>query len=327
MTAPDYLDARAVERRLPFPELIDALACAFAAAADGSAPVETPPRFHGDLGAVSAKAEQRDLLVMPAWTPGGAAGVKLVTLFEHNGRRHRPRIQGLYVLFHPEHGAPVALLDAAALTARRTAAASALAAGRLAREDARELLVIGTGRLARALPRAYACVRRLERVRIWGRRTEAVDQTVADVAAALPRVDVDAVDDLERAVGHADVITSAVPSLEPLVFGAWLRPGQHLDLIGSYRPTMHEADAECLRRATLFVDTHAGVLSEAGEFIAALEDGTITVDDLIADLGALCAGRHPGRTSPTELTLFKSVGTALEDLAAARLALRTAETR
>lgn len=315
MATPDFLDARVLEQRLPYDALIEALADAFQTG------VEAPPRLHGDLSAVSQGAEARDLLVMPAWEPGGAAGVKLVTLFQHNGRRHRPRIQGLYILFHPEHGTPVAVLDAATLTTRRTAAASALAARYLSRADAEELLVIGTGRLARALPRAYACVRSLKRVRVWGRRSEAVDQAVADIAGALPRIDVDWAPDLPRAIARADVVTSAIPSLEPVIEGAWLQPGQHVDLIGSYRPDMHEVDALALERASLFVDTRQGVLAEAGEFIDALADGSISDGDLIADLAALTAGLHPGRTASDEITLFKSVGTALEDLVAAKLAV------
>ncbi|MEE4360633.1 MAG: ornithine cyclodeaminase family protein [Pseudomonadales bacterium] len=315
MATPEFLDARALEQRLPYGALIEALADAF------QTDVAAPPRLHGDLGVLSAGGEARDLLVMPAWEPGGAAGVKLVTLFEHNGRRHRPRIQGLYVLFHPEHGTPVAVLDAATLTTRRKAAASALAARHLARPDVEELLVLGTGRLARALPRAHACVRSFKRVRVWGRRSEAVDQAVADIAGALPRIDVDVAPDLQRAVARADLITSAIPSLDPVIQGTWLQPGQHVDLIGSYRPDMHEVDALALQRASLFVDTREGVLAEAGEFIDALANGTITERDLLADLAALTAGLHPGRTGPDEITLFKSVGTALEDLAAAKLAV------
>ncbi|MEE4299138.1 MAG: ornithine cyclodeaminase family protein, partial [Pseudomonadales bacterium] len=164
MDAPEYIDAEAVVARLPFGALIDTLAHAF------RRPVETPLRIHGDLGAAPGRPEQRDLLVMPAWVPAGEIGVKLVTLFEHNDQRGKPRIQGLYVLFHPEHGTPLALLDAAALTTRRTAAASALAARHLAREDAETLLVCGSGNLARALPCAYAEIRPLRRVRIWARR-------------------------------------------------------------------------------------------------------------------------------------------------------------
>ncbi|MBI1191426.1 MAG: ornithine cyclodeaminase family protein [Tepidisphaera sp.] len=312
-----YLDADEVTRRLPFPALIEALAEAF------THPIEAPPRLHGDLGSNPDRPEQRDLLVMPAWVPGAEAGVKLVTLFAHNDRRDRPRIQGLYVLFHPEHGTPLAVLDAAALTTRRTAAASALAARYLARPDATHLLVCGSGRLAHALPRAYAAVRALTHVTVWARRPEAARATAADLRFALPGVEVHEAEDLGAAVGAADMVTTAIPSAEPFLQGAWLRPGTHLDLIGSYRPTMREADHEALQRAALFVDTRAGVLAEAGEFIDALAAGVIAEADLLADLPDLVTGRHPGRTRDDEITLFKSVGTALEDLAGARLALRT----
>lgn len=315
MDAPEYIDAESVAERLPFDALIDALAGAF------QRPVEAPLRTHGDLGAPPGVPEQRELLVMPAWVPAGEIGVKLVTLFEHNDRRGQPRIQGLYVLFHPEHGAPLALLDAAALTTRRTAAASALAARHLAREDAETLLVCGSGRLARALPRAYAEIRPLRRVRVWARRADAARETAAELQSALPGVEIDVPPDLESAVRTADIVTTAVPSREAFIEGAWLAPGAHLDLIGSYRPDMHEADTEALLRSTKFVDTREGVLAEAGEFIDAIANSEISEADIAADLTELVTGAHAGRSAGEEITLFKSVGTALEDLAAARLAV------
>ncbi|MEE4298745.1 MAG: ornithine cyclodeaminase family protein, partial [Pseudomonadales bacterium] len=149
----------------------------------------------------------------------------------------------------------------------------------------------------------------------------AARRTVADLRAALPRLEIDVAPELERAVRAADIVTTAVPSREAFLEGAWLAPGAHLDLIGSYRPDMHEADATALSRCTKFVDTRAGVLAEAGEFIDAIALGQMSEDDIVADLAELVAGAHPGRTSPEEITLFKSVGTALEDLAAARLAV------
>lgn len=315
MNALPWLDADTVARRLPYAALIDALAAAFVQE------VEAPPRMHCDLGSATERPEQRDLLVMPAWVPGAEAGVKLVTLFEHNGERDRPRIQGVYVLFDPEHGTPLAMLDAAALTTRRTAAASALAARHLARADASHLLVCGSGRLAHALPEAYAAVRELQQLTVWARRAAAAQQTAADLRAALPGVAVQVADDLESAVRAADMITSAIPSTDAFLHGAWLQPGAHLDLIGSYRPAMHEADVEALTGATLFVDTRSGVLAESGEFIDALAAGRIETDDIVAELPDLVSGRHPGRRSDDEITLFKSVGTALEDLAGARLAV------
>lgn len=315
MNAPEYMDAEAVAARLPFGALIDTLADAF------QRPIETPLRIHGDLGAPADAPEQRDLLVMPAWVPAGEIGVKLVTLFEHNDGRGMPRIQGLYVLFHPEHGAPLALLDAAALTTRRTAAASALAARFLARDDAETLLVCGSGRLARALPCAYAEIRALRRVQVWARRPEAAQETAADLRRALPDIEIAVAPALEAAVREADIVTSAVPSRDAFIEGAWLAPGAHLDLIGSYRPDMHEADAEALLRASVFVDTRPGVLAEAGEFIDAIAAGQLREADIRADLAELITGAHGGRASRDEITLFKSVGTALEDLAAARLAV------
>ena len=310
-----YIDADALAGCLNFPALIDALATAF------TDPIETPHRLHGDLGAGPDGPEQRDLLVMPAWVPGGASGVKLVTLFEHNARRDRPRIQGVYVLFDPRNGTPKAVLDAATLTTRRTAAASALAARYLARADAGRLLVCGSGRLARALPEAYAAVRPLTEVQVWARRAEAAAETAATLARRFPDIDVRVADGLEHAVRSVDIVTTAVPSQKAFIQGAWLRPGTHLDLIGSYRATMHEADLDALLSARCFVDTRAGVLAEAGEFIDAIALGRFSADDIVADLPTLVAGGHPGRTGDAEITLFKSVGTALADRAGARLAV------
>ena len=315
-----WLDADAVTRGLPWSDLIDGLDAAFRDT------VETPVRLHGDLSAPSTgsgtSAEQRDLLVMPAWRPGAELGVKLVTLFEHNAQRHKPRIQGVYLLFHPEHGAPVAMLDAAALTTRRTAAASALAARYLARERARTLLVCGSGNLARALPQAHASVRPLEQVQIWARRPDAAAETASDLQALLPHVEVTVATDLEQAVAEADIVSTAVPSQAAFLKGAWLRPGTHVDLVGSYRADMHEMDTAGLLRAQCFVDTRDGVLAEAGEFIDAIAAGLMSEHDLLADLAELVSGAHRGRSSAEDITLFKSVGTALEDLAAARIALR-----
>jgi ornithine cyclodeaminase len=205
---------------------------------------------------------------------------------------------------------------------RRTAAASALAADFLARPDARVLAVVGTGQLAPELARAHAAVRPIERMVVWGRSPE----KAARVAAALTDdgFRAEPVADLRAAVETADVVTCATLAVEPLVKGEWLRPGCHLDLVGSFTPAMREADHEAVRRARVFVDTREGALSEAGELVQGLAAGALTEDAIAGELADLCRGAVAGRQTASEITLFKSVGTALEDLVAAELAVERA---
>ena len=209
------------------------------------------------------------------------------------------------------------MIEGGELTARRTAAASALAARFLARPDASRLLVVGTGRLSRNLALAHSAVRPFRRVEIWGRRPE----RAAEVAQELRRAGLDAhpAADLARAVREADVVSCATLSATPLVLGDWLRPGTHLDLVGGFTPTMREADDEAIRRASVFVDTRAGAMKEAGDIVVPLGNGTLAPEGIRADLYDLARGAHRGRVRPDEITLFKSVGAALEDLAAAIL--------
>jgi len=299
-----------VHRCLDYPALVDALAAQFRAGA------ETPLRHHHSIK-VPGGADAT-LLLMPAWQMGDALGVKLVTVFPDNGRRGLPAVQGVYLLLDGATGVPRALIDGPALTARRTAAASALAARHLARPDARRLLMVGTGTLAPHLVRAHAAVRPIAEVAIWGRAPAKAERLAAELAGALPGVAVRAVRDLESTVPWADIVSCATLATEPLIRGAWLRPGQHLDLVGAFTPKMREADDEVVRRARLFVDTRAGALKEAGDIVQPLAAGVIAERDIAGDLFDLARG-GPGRRGAEEITLFKSVGTALEDLAAARL--------
>ena len=179
--------------------------------------------------------------------------------------------------------------------------------------------MVGTGNLAPHLIAAHVTARPITEICIWGRRKEAAGK----LAATLPRssFSVNVSDDLEEAVGQADIISCATLAIDPLVQGAWLQPGQHLDLVGSFKPDMREADSEALSRADVYVDTKAGAVSEAGEIVQAVNDGSIHLSDIKGELRDLVTGIARGRTSDESITLFKSVGTALEDLAAAELAL------
>ena len=279
------------------------------------------------LGPGSADAM---LLLMPAWTRGPEShlGIKVVTVFPDNGKRALPSIYGQYLLLDGTTGQTVAMLDGTMLTKRRTACASGLASRYLSRPDARRLLMIGTGALAPQLIRVHAKVRPIEEVAIWGRRPDQAVQLAEDLSASLPQalarsITVRAVTDRRRAVGEADIISCATLSSSPLVEGGWLREGQHVDLVGAYTPQMRESDDQAVRRARVYVDTRAGALKEGGDVVQPLANGTIKETDVIADLYELSRGQRPGRApgDATSITLFKSVGAALEDLAAAELAV------
>jgi ornithine cyclodeaminase len=259
------------------------------------------------------------LLFMPAWQEGRHIGVKLVTVFPSNAEKQKPSVQGIYVLLDAGSGDVLALLDAPTLTVKRTACASALAASYLAREDAARLLMVGTGALAPHLIRAHAAARPIREVAVWGRDPAKAAAVIARLAGAGLALSVAA--DLETAVAQADVISCATMSREPLVKGAWLRPGQHLDLVGAYTPAMREADDEAVRRARVFVDTRAGATKEAGDIVQPLKSGALSEAKIEGDLYELCRNERKGRESAAEITFFKSVGAALEDLAAAQLVL------
>lgn len=309
------LDERETREALPFPELIRAVEAMFA----GECVV--PLRHHH---AMEVPGETpATMLLMPAWQPGGFAGVKILNLFPDNHRRALPTIIGRYLLSSGTTGEMLALIEGGELTARRTAATSALAARFLSHPQASHMLMVGTGRLSLNLIAAHAAVRQLRQISVWGR-----DRTKAEATAEEARragFDALAVDDLETACRNADIISCATLASAPLVRGAWLKPGSHLDLVGAFTPRMRESDDEAVRRARIFVDTRAGALHEGGDLVQPLDAGVITTADIHADLFDLTTGRHPGRRQADEITLFKSVGAALEDLAGAILAYETAQ--
>ena len=299
---------------LAWPELIDAIAAMFR---EGCV---MPVRHHHDLEVPGE--ENATLLLMPAWMPGRYSGVKMVSVFPGNVRRALPAIFGTYLLSSGATGEMLAAIDGAELTARRTAATSALAARYLARADAEELLVCGTGRLALNLMQAHAVTRPLQRFRIWGRNIRNAEAIAAEAQAL--GLNAEAVNDLETAVRTADIISCATLSNEPLISGDWLKPGAHLDLIGGFKPDMREADDTAIRRSSVFVDTRAGATREAGDIVQPLKSGVLSEGGIKAELAELTSGRHPGRRDDDEITFFKSVGAALEDLAGAILAYETA---
>jgi alanine dehydrogenase len=318
------LSAAEVDANLDDLTLIDRLEALFRAGC------EMPPRHHHTIAAPTGSGSaDATLLLMPAWTRGTSShlGIKVVTVFPDNGRRGLPSIYGQYLLLDGTTGASLALLDGTMLTKRRTACASGLASRYLSRPDCRRLLMIGTGALAPQLIRVHAKVRPIEEVAVWGRRPERAQVLALELADSLPRalsrpIAVRAVSDRKQAVAAADIISCATLSKTPLVEGDWLGPGQHLDLVGAYTPRMRESDDRAVERCRVYVDTRAGALKEGGDVALSLANGAIDEDDVIADLFELVRGQQTGRLpgDATSITLFKSVGAALEDLAAAELA-------
>ncbi|MDK1376080.1 MULTISPECIES: ornithine cyclodeaminase family protein [unclassified Sinorhizobium] len=304
------LDATQTRAALPWDGLIKALGDMFAKGC------VMPVRHHHDV-AVPGEADAT-LLLMPAWQPGAYVGVKMVSVFPGNQTRGLPAIHGSYLLSSGRTGELLAIVDGGELTARRTAAASALAARYLAHKDASRMLMVGTGRLSTNVIEAHASVRPIRNVTIWGRDPRKAEATAKELS--LKDIAVTIATDLEAAAREADIISCATLSSEPLIRGDWLKPGAHLDLIGAFKPTMRESDDRAAERSSIFVDTREGALSEGGDIVQAIRSGVITEDAICADLFDLARGAHPGRTKAEEITLFKSVGAALEDLAGAVLA-------
>jgi ornithine cyclodeaminase/alanine dehydrogenase-like protein (mu-crystallin family) len=305
-----FISAQEVHAALEWPVLVDGLREAFRRG--GNAPVR---HMH-----VVNETERARLLLMPAWREGQALGVKLVSVFPGNPRRGVSTVSGLYVLMDGTTGHPVALLDGEAITLRRTGAASALASTYLARVDSKTLLVVGTGRLAPWMAAAHCSARNFERVLVWGRSPEKARALAKRLEGeALPA---QAVADLASAAAESDVITCATTARDPVLLGRWLKPGTHVDLVGAFAADMRESDDALVLQAEIVVDTFAGALKEAGDIVQPIELGTLTRGAVRAELADLVAGRHPGRTSPDQVTLFKSVGTALEDLCAAQLVVQ-----
>ena len=283
---------------------------------------EAPPRHHHPVPVPGGR--DATLLLMPAWQIGRHIGIKLVTVFPDNAEKSLPSVMGAYLLLDARTGQPLAMMDGPMLTARRTAAASALAAKYLARPDAQRLLMVGTGALAPQLIEAHLSVRPIKEVLIWGRNRDKAER----LAHRLSRrnLTMAATDDLANAVRGADIVSCATLAKEPLIQGQWLKLGTHLDLVGGFTPEMREADDEAIRRARVFVDTRAGALSEAGDIMQPIRSGILREDDVAGDLFDLTRGSRAGRRYHDQITLFKSVGTAIEDLAAAQLALERATT-
>ena len=302
--------AEEVHAALDYPKLIAALRDAFQAGGE-----KMPVRQAYEVGMPGMPAH---LLTMPAWRRGNAIGVKLVTVVPGNAARNLGAVSSLFVLFDGVTGVPRAIIDGEAMTNRRTAAASALAASYLAREEASTLLMVGNGHLVPHLIAAHATVRPISRVLIWGRNVAKAEALAATLRQ--PGLDVQAVASIDEGLQHADIVSSATTSTTPLILGASVRPGTHVDLVGAFNAGMRESDDALIARSTVYVDTMEGALREAGDLLFPIKSGAFVAERIVGDLFGLTQGLVPVRQDAAQITVFKSVGAALEDLVAAELA-------
>ena len=302
-----FYGADETRARLPFAPLVDALRAMFVRGCS------LAPRQVLELAGAGAEAVTS--LVMPAWLEGGSYGVKVVNIAPGNAARGLPGLHSTYVLYDARTGVPLAWIDGDEITARRTAATSALAASWLAPAGARHLAVIGAGRIARLLPEAHRVVRPIERVTVWARSPARAEALV--VALAAQGFDAHAATSVEAAVADADIVSCATLARAPIVCGRWLAPGSHLDLIGSFSPAMREADDACFAAARVIVDSDDAA-TKSGDLIGPLARGILCRED-IGTLARLARAQRDDDRVAGQRTVFKSVGSALEDLAAAIL--------
>lgn len=306
-----YFTSEQIQQALPFDLLIPALRAGF------KETMHVPPRHVHPLSASDASV----LLLMPVWQPEQHLGVKLVTVAPTNRARGLSTVQALFILMDCQTGVPLALFDGEELTLRRTAAASALASTYLSRPDSKHLLIVGSGQLAPYMAWAHCAVRPIETITIWARSPDKAQQTLDKIKAETGALSCQyqVIQDLTEASLHADIISCATTSTEPLIQARNLQKGTHVDLVGGFRPDMREADDALMSTASLFVDTYAGACKEAGDIVQPQQAGLITTASVLAELAELVSAKHIGRKDANEITVFKSVGTALEDLVAANL--------
>ena len=298
-----------IENNTNYPALISELKQSFS-----TNKTIVPQRHHHDFPNPKVGADST-MLLMPAWYPGKDAGVKVVTVSPENKQFDLPTIQGTYIYLDAENGQIQAILEAKSLTVKRTAATSALASSFLSKENADSLLMIGTGALSVDLIMAHASVRPIKTVYVWGRHFE----NAKSICGALSDADftLQPIKNIEDKISEVDIISCATLSKTPLVLGKFLREGQHIDLVGAYKPDMREADDDAIIKSSVYLDTFQSGLKESGDIAIPLQNHTLKKEQIMADLFQLCSGLKEGRRHNKEITLFKSVGHALEDLVAA----------
>ncbi|KGE00049.1 ornithine cyclodeaminase [Achromobacter sp. RTa] len=302
-----FIDTEQTRDALSFDAVIPALRDAFR---DGAT---VPPRH---VHAIQSGNAHGTSLIMPAWSDRGYFGVKIINIFPENTHQGLPGLHATYNLYSATTGVPIAQVDGDVVTVYRTAGAAALGADYLARADASTLLIVGSGRIAGLVAQAMRAVRPIRRVLVWNVRHAGAERLAEQLRAL--GFDARPTEDLEGAARQADIISCATLSTVPLIRGAWLRPGVHLDLIGSFKPEMRETDAACFDGTSVYVDTDEAP-TKSGDLLSAFEAGVLTREDIKGNLHQLAAGQLQGRHDDQEITVFKAVGSALEDLTLATL--------
>lgn len=304
-----FIDRHEISRRLTYEKCIPIVREAMIAFSKG----ETKQL----LRSIISLSEGRMFGVMPGAMGANAAfGAKLISVFHGNFDRGVPSHQGLVILFEPESGGPVCVLEAGEITAIRTAPASAVATHALAREDARRLALLGYGEQAQTHARAISKIRNLDSITVWGRSSERAQAFAKKMQSELP-IPIDAAPDVREAVADADIICTLTSAFEPILKGAWVRPGTHLNLVGSSYAGPAEVDNDLVARSRFIADSREGVLQQGGEFLRAKNAGLIADDHIVAEIGEVLAGDIEGRRSADEITVYKSLGHVVQDLASA----------
>lgn len=312
------LNGPEIKRLLPMSDCIDLMERTMIAVSQGKAvlPLRTAMQMPGDIGRLG---------IMPGYLEtADTYSAKLLSLFPRNaGTEHSSHV-GALVLFETEHGYPIALIDAAEITAIRTAAASGMATRVLAREDASQLAILGTGEQAVRHLDAMLAVRAITDVRVWGRDLAKTAQ-FAEACAARHDVTIRAAASVEEAVDGADIVCTTTHAPEPILFGEWVAPGTHLNVVGSSIPTTAEIDGALVVKSRFFVDYRGSALAQAGEYLRTIEARLIGPEHILGEIGEVASGEVAGRMGDGDITLYKSLGIAAQDIAAGRLVLDRAK--
>ncbi|MFK7849449.1 MAG: ornithine cyclodeaminase family protein [Akkermansiaceae bacterium] len=304
-----------VHHALRYPDFLDTLASTF------GGDFTMPPR---QLMQLDPEGGGHDAFAMlPAWNDQVIA-LKAFTYFPENQAPDRT-VYAQILLFDRSNGAPLALVDGTSVTYRRTAGVSALASRFLSRTDSEEMLLINTGNLAPFLIDAHASARPLKRIHIWGRNQQKASELATDLGKSRPELEITAIADIQTGCASADLVVCATNSPHPLVHGKWIKPGTHTDFLGNHHPDRSECDSELVVKASVWVDSKVNCFREAGEILVPIAEGNITKEHILGDLAMLCKNEAPTRSSNEEITLFKSVGSALGDLAGARAVWETSK--
>lgn len=312
------LSEREVDALLPMKTAITVVEKAMIGVSEGK--TNLPLRSIMNVGGPNAMGMMPGAISEPSFY-----GIKLVSLFPDNAEAGYSSHQGAIILFEAKHGSPVAMMNAGLLTARRTAAASAVATRALARQDSAVLTIVGTGEQAEHHLDAMLAVRRLSEVRIAGRRAERAERFVQEARGRYPGISFSAETDIKVAVAGADIVCTVTSASDPILLGSWITPGTHLNIVGASIPSKREIDEDLVARSALFVDYRPSTFAQAGEVIGAIESGRITKEHVVAEIGEVLAAKHPGRSSQDEITLYRSLGVAAQDLACAARCLSAAK--